>query len=448
MKKILLIIISVIVLGTCIFFFFKKEENYILLEVNPSIKIIYDNDYKVIDVKALNDDAKALTLDYIKSDDLIETIRNLTDKLIDTNYIMDRSTVLVNVSGKLDNETVVNNINEVFENRKINVNVEVVKITSSASKKANEYNISELKASYIESVIDDTEYLFEEFVFTPISDINNIIISEDYCDKGYKLEGDFCIKVVNSYAASTGLVCPVLYEEIDGECYKRGEGISTGKIICDEGFTMEGDKCIGYIEVDATANFTCDTGSLILRDVVPDRTVRESGDRNDYLCRDDSNASYPVERCYLQEHAIINGKCAMGPKPLLPTPTGCEGHDINYNGGCYDPYPSEPYVCPNGERYDTNDQKCEDTVTYTPASGSYTCSEGSLNGSKCILTEERGTHYETYCLEGYTLEENGACINYNDTASKINGFICENGDRIQGETCFEEVFASPNKKSY
>ena len=127
----------------------------------------------------------------------------------------------------------------------------------------------------------------------------------------------------------------------------------------------------------------------------------------------------------------------MGPKPLLPTPSGCADDDINYNGGCYDLTPDEPYICPDGERFDTNTELCPDTIKYTKASGIYSCDSGyTLNGSKCTkeITEE--ARNKPMCREGYTLVDDGRCINKNKTTDYVIGSICDMPDsRVDGNQC-------------
>lgn len=207
---------------------------------------------------------------------------------------------------------------------------------------------------------------------------------------------------------------------------------------CPTGSTLNSEnKCTGVKQREAIANFSCSVGSLIKRGEIKIPSIREAGDNDEYLCEDRSNASYPTERCYLQEHAIINGKCAMGPKPLLPTPTGCEGHDINYNGGCYDPAPDEPYVCPNGDRYDDNSELCPDTFTYTKAEGNYSCHTGyTLNGTKCEQEVTEDPYHKRICPSGYTSVNDGRCINTSVTKEHINGNVCSGIDtRLFDDMC-------------
>ena len=435
-SKYLILVIGFIValIATVGYIMFKDEELYtVTLDINPSLELKIDKNNKIKHVKALNDDAKDIISSDLKGISLFDALEKITEKVIEEGYIKDDFVViLISSTGDINNEDVKHKLEASFNEKNIGTDVIVIdNITEEDKKMAYEYNISPAKASYINSIKEKNDKVdFETLTEKSVAELRETKETGKYCDEGYYLEGDFCIKEVGVIEASEGEVCPDGYLDYEGMCYREVKSIETDEYFCygseDE---LKGDKCYFKEYRDAIADFKCEVGTLVKRDFARNREVRDNGNQNDYLCEDTSNASHPTERCYLQEHAIINGMCAMGPKPLLPTATGCEGHDINFNGGCYDPYPDEPYICPNGERFDTNDVLCSDTFTYTMASGEYKCEEGyTLSEGGCFKDKVADATHVRVCPEGYTNVYHDRCIDLNDQKSFIDGFICDRED--------------------
>ena len=443
-NKYVILIIGFVVLfcATIGFLMFKEESLYtITLDINPSIELKVNKDNKVKRVKALNDDGKDIISDDIKNISLDDALEKITEKVIEKGYILDNEVVIViSSTGNYDNDKVKDKLEKSFIEKNIHPEVIVIEhITNDDIKLANQYDITPAKAAYINSILDKNDKVeVESLVDKSVRELKETKETGKYCDPGYYLEGDFCIKKEEILAASKGEVCPVEYYDYNGKCYKDVGSVEIDELECNgDNQILDGDMCLFKEHIDAKPNFKCEVGELIRRDFIGVPEIRENGDPNEYLCEDQSNASYPTERCYLQEHAIINGMCAMGPKPLLPTATGCEGHDINYNGGCYDPYPDEPYVCPNGERFDTNTEPCKDTFTYTKASGEYTCPDGyTLSGHECLKDREEKAHKKRVCLGEYTMVETGRCLDLNDQVDFISGYKCDRDDaRVEGDKC-------------
>ena len=411
----------------------------ITMEINPSFKIELKKDNKIKKVIAYNKDAKDIITNNLKGKELNTALNIITENLITSKYVEDMQIeIKLYSTGNLDSEEIRKTIEKDFQNKSIHCDIEVVEIDKEAEELAKKKNISVIKASYINEIIKENNNIkTESLIDKSIKELKETKDTGNYCDDGYTLEVDFCKKEISREKATKGDVCPNGYYEYENKCYEEIRAIELDKYTCENDDILDYDKCISEIYTEAEASFTCEVGTLIKRREVKNREIRDNGDESDYLCEDKSSATYPVERCYLQEHAIINGKCAMGPKPLLPTPTGCEGHDINYNGGCYDPYPDEPYICPNGERFDTNEELCADTYTYTYAKGEYKCPEGStLEKDRCKSPFKYSARREVTCPENYTLIDNGRCINKSKTKNKERGLVCpKENSQIENNEC-------------
>ncbi len=441
-KKIIIIGLTLLLFGICSFILWdNRVVSTITLEINPSIEIRLNKSDKVINVVPLNEDAKEVIKGNFLGKNLDTVLEVITDNVIANGYVAeDEIPILLYSTGHIDSGVVTDNLTKKFEDKQIHATITIIEeVTKEDRELANKYNLSVVKAAYINEILQNNANLnVENLTNKQIRELRETKRTGKYCDKDYTLEGDFCLKETGRIAASRGDICPNGYYEYENKCYEETNSIDSEKYGCPEGFTLTNDnKCTGVEKIDATPNFKCETGELIQRGHIRIPSFRDVGDWNEYLCEDKSSATYPTERCYQQEHAIINGKCAMGPKPLLPTPTGCEGNDINYNGGCYDPNPSEPYICPNGDRYDTNTELCPDTFTYTKAIGNYTCKEGyTVSGSMCTKKRIEDATHKKICPSGYTLVNQDRCINKTKTTDHIEGNLCDEKDsRLSGNEC-------------
>ena len=118
------------------------------------------------------------------------------------------------------------------------------------------------------------------------------------------------------------------------------------------------------------------------------------------------------------------------------------------SGGCYDFNTKDEYVCPSGDIYDTKDMICPDTITYSKATlVSYNCNEGFvLSGDKCVTEEIENAEKEKLCSDGFTLTDNGRCINYDNTQGFIQGNKCtEENSRLEGNICILLDIKNANK---
>lgn len=133
--------------------FDKTVASTITMDVNPSIKVEANKNNKVINVLALNEDAKTLISDDLKEKDVNEVIKTLTTRLITVGYFKDDATIIMNVEGTLEAGNIRNTIVNVLNKENIEVNIIEPVITESSKKIAEDLGITPAKASYLEEVI-------------------------------------------------------------------------------------------------------------------------------------------------------------------------------------------------------------------------------------------------------------------------------------------------------
>ena len=98
-NKIIISAISVVciflIVGIVLFMLRGKSiYSTITLDINPSIEINLDKDEKIINVKALNDDAKEIVSDELDGMDLEEAIHNIVDKVIEKGYVSNNQVII------------------------------------------------------------------------------------------------------------------------------------------------------------------------------------------------------------------------------------------------------------------------------------------------------------------------------------------------------------------
>ena len=126
------------------------------------------------------------------------------------------------------------------------------------------------------------------------------------------------------------------------------------------------------------------------------------------------------------------------------------------NGKCVntknDYYASE-WKCPNGQMNSNadgsllyQDNKCYEKKLVEPIS--YKCNEDYvLKEKECYMTIITKLKKETSCPDGYELVDN-RCINYNKTANREKGFVCEkDNSRMKDNTCvIYEIVSAKNSQ--
>lgn len=136
----------------------------ITLDINPSIKIELNKDKKVINVIALNDDAKKIINEDFKGKTFEEEIEILSVNL-NNKHLLEDATIIVS-SENIDEEELKSVINNSFQTKSITYDLIILKITETAKGNASKYNISEGKAAYLESIINENPKLNIEDIAT------------------------------------------------------------------------------------------------------------------------------------------------------------------------------------------------------------------------------------------------------------------------------------------
>ena len=444
MKKYLFLVVTLSIVITIMIFGYAiyqtpkgdKVASTITIDYNPSIKLELNKYNEVINVEALNEDADFIIPD-LKGKKMEDAINTICDKLIEKYGVKgDLFELIISSDGEIEASNVEEIIVNSFNEKEYDVKVIIPKITDEDIELAEKYNISPAKAAYINQNKKDVE--FEELIDKPVKELEEFAINGIYCDSGYRLEGSLCIKEIGVEEPTIGDTCPEHYELINGMCYKRG-GEFYDELSCLNGQELNNEKCVGKYYIDAKIKYDCSVGELGRKGDYFEYGI-DDGDK--MVCVDKSTGEKPTLRCYKQEHAIIDGKCAYGPKPLLPTPTGCEGSDVNYNGGCYDLNTDNQFSCPSGVYYDTDDMLCPDTLTYLEPSITYYCEDGdTLENNKCLSSKTNEPERNHKCSDGYTMYEDRMCIDYNTFTNTVDGDVCNYKDSYlkDGKCILQEI---------
>ena len=446
MKKNYLIIIGIflILLGsimTLLTINNKKKSNLttITIDINPSIELTINEKEIVTSIKALNSDAKSIISKNLKNKKLDVVFDSIVTNAIEQHYLDNDNTVIVNVEGKISETVITTQLQNKFEQHDYRVEIIVPKITKEDKKIAKKYNITPAKAAYInEATKKNKNIKLESLIDKPINEISEIKETGFYCEGGYFLEGDRCLKQIEVKETSIGPVCPDNYFDANGICY-RGYQLYE-KEGCLDGQTLKNGKCTGTKTIDALVKYTCQTGELTKRSEIPYRDLRDSGDPEQMMCMDKSTGQKPTLRCLLNPgHIMIDGACYNGPAPLING--GCPGSDLPINGWCYSKDDEDQWQCPDGNIYEyskgTNADLCPDTFTYTVASSSYYCESGyELVDNKCVTNKSSEPEMIRYCKDGHTLFEDRICLDYNDSTSFIEGDVCDYpNSRLENGKC-------------
>ena len=456
-KKIIIpiIVCLVIVIGIIGFIIWNNRTvSTITLDINPSIEINLDRNEKVKSIIALNDDAKDILDDNYKGKSLDDTFDLLITNLIDKGFIEDNYVdVIIYSNGELSSEDIGKKVEFIFGKKDVHAEIIVIdKITKEDEELAKKYNISPAKIVYIKSVLEENENInIEDLVNKSVSEVKETKETGNYCDEGYTLEGDFCLKEIERVSASKGEVCPNGYEEYKGICYQVGGFKFTGEYKCTDDRELSGNECIKTIVSNAVPQYSCSSGELMKKgDVNP----IGSPDNDTLYCIDKSTGTAPTLRCLNNSgHIMIEGKCYNGPAPTING--GCPNGDLLRNGKCYSLDDEDQWQCPDGTIYSVSKggvpKLCPDTFTYSkPTISGYYCEDeiATLDNGKCTFVDKVLAEEIYACSdEGFTLVGNDKCLNYNNTLPKENGFICEGENtQLKGNQCiiYEIIEAKHN----
>lgn len=457
-KKIIIpiIICLIIVIGIIGFIVWNNNRvvSTITLDINPSIEINLKRNNKVKRIVALNDAAKSIITKEYNNKTLDESFDLLVKNLVDKGFVEDHDIdIIIYSEGKIKNKDVIAKVDLSFEKKGIHTDVIVIdKVTKEDKELAKKYKISPAKVSYINSITKENGNINKDLLADKsVKELNDMKRTGNYCDVGYILDNDKCLKEINRVNASVGKICPGGYDEYNGICYQVGGFRSTGEYKCSDNKELSGNECIETTVRNAVPEYSCSKGELMKKgDVDP---IGSSVPNETVYCVDKSTGKPPKLRCLNNSgHIMIDGKCYNGPAPTING--GCPNGDLLRNGSCYSKDNEDQYQCPNGNIYEkskgTYVDLCPDTLTYTkPTINGYRCDDerAQLNNDKCVLVEKSEAEEIYECEEGFTLIGNDKCLNYNNTTPKENGFVCEGENtRAKGNMCiiYEVVEAKHN----
>jgi len=187
-KKIIvwLVVFLIVLITSIVSMLYLEKENKVVtvitMDINPSLKISLNEKEKVVKVEGLNKDGKELLKDNkLKGKSLEIAIEKITDKAIEKNYVKEKdSHILLYVKGEKTKEEVTTIINNELKEQKVECEVITQVLSEDSKENASKYEISESKASYIESIIKENQdkeitVTFEELKDKSISEIEDFV---------------------------------------------------------------------------------------------------------------------------------------------------------------------------------------------------------------------------------------------------------------------------------
>lgn len=412
----------------------------ITLDINPSMEIHLGKNEKVRNIIALNEDAKELINKDLNGKSIEEVFGTIAEKVIKKDYIEDgKVIILISFKGKENKEKINEVINKSFQEKKFATEIIVIEnITKEDEKFAKKNHITPAKAAYIQSITKENEKISTTSLLDKsIKELQETQKTGRYCEEGYHLEGHFCSREIGVAATSTGKICPTGYYEYEEKCYLEVPSEEGNELVCREGFLLEDNQCIHRETASLEEEYTCERGELLRKgDVSPVGAI----DNDKMYCIDKSTGQEPTLRCLTINHIMIEGKCYVGPAPVING--GCLNGDPLVNGGCYSPDDGDQWVCPNGQIYEKSKDiyvdLCPDTFTYLePTITGYTCPKDfTQEEDQCVKIEKEETRHNKYCPTGYTMLENERCIDQSQTAEKEDGLVClQENTRLKDNQC-------------
>ena len=400
----------------------------VILDINPVIEFKMDEYYIVDEMVALDEDAKRIVDESLKGRELDEIMDFIVGRIIEENFIPvdDDLEILLCATGDVDIREIEAKVHNAFDRKDIRkIVTSVEKITDKDTELAKEKNISVCKAAYINSILNENSDIAVDYLLE--SSMRNIREAKEngiYCDKGYFLDGDMCLKELRREDAKEGKVCPENYFSYNNKCYKEGNFTETDKETCYGDFTLKDGKCVK--NESRRAEGVCTEGEYDFSD---DKChVRTyTGDAIEY-CRDSGRTMY--------EH-----KC-LATKPTING--GCLGSDVVYKGKCVNmknDYVGTDWKCKSGRIFDPMDKipeggyKCYLETKVNPAS--YKCDEGfTVSDNMCLLVEEHKVERVRVCESNYTLVKDGRCLNLKDFKEMADGLVCDKPNaRMKNDVC-------------
>lgn len=440
MKKVIIpiVIFLLLVVGVGSFIFINREKT-IMIDINPSFEIKVGFGNKVKEIIPINDDAKGLfDNNRLNGKNLNVALKKITKVIVDRGFIPEgEASILVYTEG-INSESIGKELKNYFKEKDVEIEVIIIKnITLEDKKLAKEYNISSSKAAYINSIRKNNNKIeVKDLIDNSIEDLSFVEEKGLYCDEGYTLERQICIKEIKRVEATESRVCPRDSFEYNGVCYEEKSSKRGTKDICRDDFKLVDGECVKEDIIES----------------VPDCGQNEYNSDQD-KCAELVYVEDGIEFCRDPGRTLYEHKC-LATKPTING--GCLGSDALIGGNCVnliDDYYMSEWKCSNGEvlsgsdgNLKYGDTKCYEKI-YVDVKKRECPTDYKLQGTKCYLKKTEKPEKERFCESGTTMLD-GRCINMNKIMEKIDGYKCsDNTARLEGNICiiYEVVGAKENK---
>lgn len=280
-------------------------------------------------------------------------------------------------------------------------------------------------------------------------------VTTKVCPSGYTLNSEqtYCVKTVNedaSVLATTYKSCPSGYSFNSDKtlCVKttnsKVETSATVNYSCKSGYTLTSDnKCVknssSTKELDASYTYSCPTGYTLNGNKCYKTETISSNVTSKKTCI--SGYSYiGSNKC--QKVSVVNSITAStsGAKCSISYEIDCENgcKTIAKETCIVDAGTSYTYSCPTGYELSSDKKSCITTVSID-ATKTYSCSNGTLKGDKCIITDSKtetiNSNVNYSCSNGSL--NNNKCITDNtkeETTDVIISYVCKTGT-LSGNKC-------------
>ena len=400
-----------------------------IIDVNPIIELKLDEYYVVDEMVAVGEDPKEIVDTSLKGRELDEIIDFIRDRLGEEDLIPhdDDLFIFLCTTGNIDVHRIEEKVHSSFTSKDIRVLITSVEEPNEKDiRLADEKNISVCKAAYINSIMEENNDVSLDYLLE--SDARNLHEAKDvgrYCDQGYFLDGDACLKEISREEPKAGKVCTEGYSEYNGKCYRDGHFEETEKETCYGDYTLKEGKCIR--SESHKAEGVCEEGEY---------------DYSSDKCHVKTYTGDAIEFCTDTGRTLYEHKC-LATKPTING--GCLGKDVVYKGKCVNKINdmvNSDWKCKKGRIVDPmggeipeGGYKCYLESKVNPTG--YKCDdEFTLSGKTCLLVEERRVDKVRVCETGYTLTKDGRCLNFKDSKEMSDGLTCDMPNaRMKNDIC-------------
>lgn len=254
------------------------------------------------------------------------------------------------------------------------------------------------------------------------------------CEEGYTLNEDKCEKVIETIDAIPETKCEKGYELEGNLCIKNDTKEAENGYYCQLGYTLNKDRCEREDIRQPVANASCPNGYTFY----------------DNKCISLDYQSATTSYTCPSGYTLANGVCTKSENnsSYLATRTTCPNGGTLTNNQCHQetdatrswmwPY----YSCPSGYEYSYRDNKCHNY--YTPTTTNY-CTRGTLNGSTCTVTTTATATVEFSCPSGYDLYGN-QCAKTSAQAPNVT-YTCDTGYTLSDNAC-RKTLSIPAENGY